>query len=43
MSTLTESNLHTRWRNIWQSFLQLVEGAGTPEEAQNVRRIKTRV
>lgn len=40
MSRLTEADLHTRWRNRWQSFLQLVEDAETPEETQNVLRDK---
>ena len=40
MSSLTEPNLHRRWRDRWQGFLQLVEDAETPEEATNVLRDK---
>jgi len=40
METLTEADLHTRWRDRWQNFLELVETAESPEEARNVLRDK---
>lgn len=40
MSSLTESDLHGRWRDRWQSFLHLLEDAETPEEATNALRDK---